>query len=326
MISTALTVILSSLQEVVTHGATYLKYWFTRNPVTCQCTNRVRSKIVVITGPTGGIGYCTALDLAKKGSVLYLACRNCETGEETAAKLRKFSGNQEIYFLPLDLTQLSTIRNFVDIFKRRESTLDILINNAAIFHHPSTVTDDGIEITFQTNYLGLFYLTTLLQDIIPKAESSRILFLSSEAHRLVTTEDLDNFNWKEPAQINSFNDYVNLYGISKLAVHVYASHLTKHIPEVLVVLINPGNVWTDIYRNCWRSWGDLMIRTKCAFFMRDPEEGAQSSIHAINAPKITTGTYITDTLDVENLEDYCAEVSNRLMTNSKIALGLSDKK
>ncbi|XP_066957252.1 dehydrogenase/reductase SDR family member 13-like [Macrobrachium rosenbergii] len=292
--------ILTSIHHITNFVTSLLKYKSLNSGTACRCQNRVRGKVIILTGGTSGIGYYTALDLAKKGSLLYLACRSDEKGRETVKDLRTLTGNKEIHYLHLDLSRLSTIGNFVTAFEDREKRLDVLINNAGIFHHPSHLTEDGIEITYQTNFLGVYMLTSKLKHILKNTPSSHAVFVSSEAHRLVSTEDVKNFDCTKVEELKEFSDHVKLYGISKLAVHMYADHLSKEVPGVSVILVNPGNVWTNIYQNCWVSWRDLLTRIKCALYMRHPEEGAQSTIHAVNFPG-GTRCYITDTLNKEAL-------------------------
>ncbi|XP_064110130.1 retinol dehydrogenase 11-like isoform X2 [Macrobrachium nipponense] len=283
---------LTSIHRVINFVTTRLKSKTLTSRTVCRCDNRVRGKVVILTGATSGIGYYTALDLAKKGSLLYLACRSDEKGRETVKDLRTLTGNKEIHYLHLDLSRLSSIANFVTAFEDREKRLDVLINNAGIFHHPSYLTEDGIEVTYQTNFLGAYMLTSKLKNILKNTPSSRAVFVSSESHRLVSTEDVKNFDCIKVVELKEFDDYVKHYAISKLAVHMYADHLSKEVPGVSVILVNPGNVWTNIYQNCWVTWRYLTTRIRCALYMRHPVEGAQSTIHAVNFPG-GTRCYIT---------------------------------
>ena len=119
-------------------------------------------KICVITGATSGIGIETAFNLAQKGARLVLACRNLSKGETVARSTRTKSGNGRIDVSHCDLASLDSVRNFVNDFKRRYERLDVLINNAGLFSLRRQTTMDGIELTFETNYLGPFLLTYLL--------------------------------------------------------------------------------------------------------------------------------------------------------------------
>ena len=119
-------------------------------------------KICVISGATSGIGIETAFDSAQKGARLVLACRNLSKGETVARSIRTKSGNGRIDVAHCDLASLDSVRNIVNDFKRRYEKLDVLINNAGLFSLRRQTTMDGIELTFETNYLGPFLLTYLL--------------------------------------------------------------------------------------------------------------------------------------------------------------------
>ncbi len=92
--------------------------------------------MAVITGANTGMGYETALELAKRGCRVYLACRPNVPGEpepgETAAKISKLSGNPEVHFRQLDVSLTESVRDFADELAKDETKLDILINNAGL--------------------------------------------------------------------------------------------------------------------------------------------------------------------------------------------------
>uniref|UniRef100_A0A0P4W934 Uncharacterized protein n=1 Tax=Scylla olivacea TaxID=85551 RepID=A0A0P4W934_SCYOL len=293
-------------------------------PVQCCCQNRVRGKVVVVTGASSGIGFAIAQDLASKGARVYLAGRNIKTGQDTVLKLYKKTGNPAIHFLHLDLQDFSSIHSFVKSFLKCENQLNILVNNAAVFHHPAGLTTDQIEITYQTNYLGVFLLTSLLQSAIRQSSNPRIVFVSSEAHKLVTLQDLVAFKPRQLSPLTTFSDYVKIYGISKLALHLYSQHLVESLPGVYIGLTNPGNVWTPIYRHSWRSWSlkHVLIRLWCYIFMRDAQEGAQSTIHALNAQNPHSGQYINSFMVGEEKQPYDSSLVQRLVADSVFLTGL----
>ncbi|XP_042212627.1 retinol dehydrogenase 11-like [Homarus americanus] len=323
MLTVFLAYLVSALRFTVAAGLTLLKRWLKlTTPVTCHCQNRVREKVVIVTGSSSGIGHSTALDLAKKGAVVYLAFRNHKAGDKAVKKLRKATGNQAVYFLHLDLTDFSSIRVFVEAFLKCERRLDALVNNAAVFHHPAGLTCNEIEITYQTNYLGVVLLTTLLLNVIERPPETRVVFVTSEAHKLASPEELILFNPKQSRELETFADHVKNYGISKLALHLFAQHLSQTVPGVSVALVDPGNVWTPIYRHSWQSWSEIFTRINCFIFMRGVEEGAQSTIHALNAPHLVNGVYINNHLDSEDMQSYNSETVQQLMTTSSVLVGL----
>lgn len=293
-----------------------------QQPVQCCCQNRVQGKVVIVTGANSGIGRAVAQDLAHKGARVYLACRNHQAGEDTAFKLRKETGNPTVRALHLDLQDFTSVHFFVESFLKCEKRLDALVNNAAVFHHPPGLTTNHIEITYQTNYLSVFLLTNLLQSAIQLSPNPRIIFVSSEAHKLVTLQELVSSEPREANPLPTFLDHVKIYGKSKLALHLFAQYLTQSFPGICVGLTDPGNVWTPIYRHSWQSWWDMSTRLKCYIFMRGVEEGAQSTIHALNAPKLCSGQYINSFLVGEEKQSYDSSVVQKLVTDSALLTGL----
>ncbi|XP_039221488.1 dehydrogenase/reductase SDR family member 13-like isoform X2 [Crotalus tigris] len=97
-----------------------------------RCRNAVslRGKTVLITGGNVGIGKATAVDLARRGARVILACRDKARGESAVCDIRRESGNSEVILMILDLANLNSVRAFAQTFLKSEPRLDILINNA----------------------------------------------------------------------------------------------------------------------------------------------------------------------------------------------------
>lgn len=122
----------------------------------CTSLNRLDGKTVLITGGNTGLGYETALDLAKRGARIILACRDMKKANEAADKIRQLTNNKQIESGHLDLADLSSVRQFSKEMTSKLDRLDILINNAGIMMCPSWKTKDGFEMHFGTNHLGIF--------------------------------------------------------------------------------------------------------------------------------------------------------------------------
>ncbi|XP_045114027.1 retinol dehydrogenase 11-like [Portunus trituberculatus] len=325
MITVVLTYLASALRIVADAAILLLKRRLKLyRPVQCCCQNRVRGKVVIVTGASSGIGFAIAHDLASKGAHVYLAGRNIKTGQDAVLKLHKKTGNPAIHFLYLDLQDFCSIHAFVKSFLKCENQLNALVNNAAVFHHPSGLTTDQIEITYQTNYLGVFLLTNLLQSVLKQSSNPRIVFVTSEAHKLVSVQDLVAFKPRQLSSLTTFSDYVKIYGLSKLALHLYSQHLVESLPGVYVGLADPGNVWTPIYRRSWRSWSlkHMLVRLQCYIFMRDAQEGAQSTIHFLNTPNPRSGQYINSFMVGEEKQPYDSSLVKRLVADSVFLTGL----
>ena len=79
-----------------------------------------------------GIGYYTALDMAARNASVALACRNKDKGMEAVKKIQEETGNKKVRLYILDTSLMASVHQFVEEFKKNESRLDILINNAGI--------------------------------------------------------------------------------------------------------------------------------------------------------------------------------------------------
>lgn len=109
-----------------------------------------------------GCGYETALDLAKRGARVILACRNERKAQEVVRKIKDQTNNNKVIYKILDLSSFKSVRQFAADIKATEKRLDILINNAGCGALPNELTEDGYPPAMQINYLSHFLLTNLL--------------------------------------------------------------------------------------------------------------------------------------------------------------------
>ncbi|MEM6319703.1 MAG: oxidoreductase [Bacteroidota bacterium] len=200
-------------------------------------------KTVIVTGANTGIGYETALDLYQKGAKVYLACRNEEKALNALEKMKTQGGTGELVYSHLDLASLSSVKNFSDEVTESESRLDLLINNAGVMIPPPSKTEDGFEIQFGINFIGHFALTGHLFALLEATKGSRVVTLSSIAHRGASI-DFDNFHLEKP--------YSNWreYGQSKLADLIFAlefdKRLRKNNNQIKSLAAHPGFSKTDL--------------------------------------------------------------------------------
>ncbi|XP_071453971.1 retinol dehydrogenase 13-like [Hetaerina americana] len=260
----------------------------------CRCTQHLDGKVVIVTGANSGIGKATALELAKRGAQIVLACRDLGEAEKTKDWISKATGNDCVSTIHLDLNSFKSIRQFVEEFKRGYTKLYALVNNAGVFYYPKTLTEDGYDVTFQTNYLGPFYLTNLLLEILVGSAPSRIVNIASDGHRLASELNFDDCNF------DSSYDYFRVYGHSKLCLILFTKKLAKKLSgfDVTVDTVDPGNVETNIFRHFPYLSNPLLFAVQKPIrllVIKTPEEGAQSVIHALLRPTLNsedTGNYI----------------------------------
>ena len=145
----------------------------------CKCLRRLS---FLQCGANTGIGFETALDFAKRGANLILACRNEQLGNEAVEKIKSQSKNENVTLEQLDLASLANTRAFAERILAKWDCLHILVNNAGLAGVDYKLTDDGFETQFQINYLSHYLLTRLLIDLIKKSAPSRIINVSSKGH------------------------------------------------------------------------------------------------------------------------------------------------
>ncbi|XP_061136958.1 uncharacterized protein LOC133155558 isoform X3 [Syngnathus typhle] len=121
-------VLLGSVAIVV--ACYVLVYYFGFKGVRCFTPVKLGGKTAVVTGGNTGIGKATALELAKRGSRVILACRNQKKAEAAVLDIRRESGNNQVVFMQLDLASLQSVRSFAETILKTELRVDILINNA----------------------------------------------------------------------------------------------------------------------------------------------------------------------------------------------------
>ncbi|MEL6558550.1 MAG: oxidoreductase [Bacteroidota bacterium] len=202
-------------------------------------------KIAIVTGSNTGIGFETALDLYQKGAKVYVACRNEEKAMNAISRMKAEGGTGELIYGHLDLADLSSVRKFSEFILKTESRLDLLINNAGIMIPPPSKSKDGFEIQFGVNFIGHFALTGDLFQLLESTNGSRIVTLSSIAHRGATI-DFDNFRLEK--EYNHWREY----GQSKLADIIFALELDKRLRnqgyQTMSLAAHPGFSKTDLQK------------------------------------------------------------------------------
>ncbi|XP_071036813.1 retinol dehydrogenase 11-like isoform X2 [Parasteatoda tepidariorum] len=233
----------------------------------------------------------TAMDMARRNARVLLACRNVEKANKVAEEIKKTTGNQNVFVKVLDLTSFASVRACAKSVLETEEKLHVLINNAGIAGLKNRkLTEDGCENTMQSNHLGHFLLTLLLLDLLKRSSPSRIINVSSEAHRYqrLDIEDLSN-----KKGLNS----IYVYGNTKLANVLFTAELADRLQGsgVTVNSLHPGVVNSDFLTPLDGLYSILM---RILFFVvgKTSEEGAQTTIQLAVDPRLekTTGKYFAD--------------------------------
>src|SRR5262245_54932138 len=107
-----------------------------------------RGRVAIVTGANSGIGYETALALARKGARTVLGCRDPGRGRDAEQRLRAAAPGSDVRFVPLDLGSLASISDFAKRIEAEEAKVDLLCNNAGVMMPPYGKTPDGFELQF----------------------------------------------------------------------------------------------------------------------------------------------------------------------------------
>ncbi len=245
-------------------------------------------KSAVVTGATGGLGYETALALAKAGAEVILTGRDDRKGQSAIEKISREVPGAKVKCESLDLASLASIADFSQRMHSRKS-LDILLNNAGVMALPRRqTTADGFEMQFGTNYLGHFALTARLMPLLRRASGPRVVNVSSLAHRtgFIDFDDLQGARVYSPWKA---------YGQSKLATLIFALALQRRSDaagwNLTSNAAHPGFARTGLFAS--GPGGLLSLATDFAapFFGQSAADGARPILFAATSPRAKPGAY-----------------------------------
>jgi len=246
-----------------------------------------KGKIAIVTGSNTGLGFETALALAKKEIKVIMACRSIEKAETAKQDILRKVPGADLEILPVDLSSLSSVRNFAKNYRLKYSQLDLLINNAGILMPPYARTIDGFESQMGTNYFGHFLLTGLLLDIIIKTPGSRIVSLSSIAHKKGEI-NFDDLHWEKKYSAMA------AYRQSKLACLMFAYELQRRLEardmKTISVAAHPGVSITELVKH-YPKWLMFVSSPFFSLFTHSPEKGALPTLYAALGTDVHGGDY-----------------------------------
>ena len=246
-------------------------------------------KLVLITGGTSGIGKAAATALADMGATVVITGRNEERGKRALQEIREESGNDGVELILADLTVQDEVRRLAEELRERHNQLEVLVNNAGLVLSERTETPDGIETQLAINHLAPFLLTNLLLDLLKESAPSRIVTVSSDAHRWAKI-DLDDLQSRKRYR------GMQVYGKTKLANIMFTYELAERLEGTGVTAncMHPGGVNTNFGNNQGGPMNLLFRLFKP--FMRSPEQGADTLIYLASSPEVEgmTGKYLAD--------------------------------
>lgn len=224
----------------------------------------------LVTGGNTGIGLATAMELARRGGRVYVACRSESKGSHAVASIVAATGNADVMFLPLDLADLGSVRACADGFLATGQPLHVLINNAGVAGRRG-LTSDGFEIAFGVNHLGHFALTMALLDRLAASAPARVVTVSSDSHYQARGIDFTALRRRTTGLTG-----MGAYAVSKLCNVLFAQELARRLGDsgVTTYALHPGVVASDIWRRVPRP-----VRPLLTARMLTTEQGAATSLH-----------------------------------------------
>lgn len=240
-------------------------------------------RVALVTGANSGLGYETALALARKGARVLMACRNLKKGQAAMDEILAQVPDADLKLVQLDLGSLDSVRSFADSYA--ETRLDLLFNNAGVMAPPYQVTQDGFESQFGINHLGHFALTGLLLDKLVSTPGSRVVTTSSGAARMGRI----NFD-----DLQSEKRYIRYqaYGQSKLANILFAFELNRKLEGTgsLSLAAHPGYAATHL-QSTGNPLDTALYSVTNKVLAQSQAMGALPQLYAATVPGLQGGTY-----------------------------------
>lgn len=213
-------------------------------------------RTAIVTGPTaGGLGFHTALELARRGARVVLAGRSEEKLTDAATAVRTEHPAAELLTARIDLASLASVRSAAGELADL-GPIHLLVNNAGVMATPHRRTEDGLELQMATNHFGPFLLTGLLLPQLAASGGGRVVTVSSAMHRVAPGPPLDN----PYAAPRLYNPWL-VYGQSKLANLLFTHELDHRLRAaqlpVKALAAHPGLSGTHLLANGPRFGGVL---------------------------------------------------------------------
>ncbi len=238
-------------------------------------------KTAVVTGANSGLGYETAVALARHGAHVVLACRDEGRGTDAIERLRSEAPAASVELSLLDLADLTSVRKFAEGYAGERQDLDILVNNAGVMAlDQRRQTADGFEMQLGTNHLGHFALTGLLLPQLQAQGGGRVVNVTSFGHK-VGKMNFDDLQWER-----SYRKWL-AYGRSKLANLLFTFEFDRRAraagSNVIASVAHPGYANTNLQAGTSFAWSNFMAQPAA--------DGALPQLYGATAPDVQSGEF-----------------------------------
>ena len=245
----------------------------------------------VVTGANSGLGFHSALELARHGADVVMASRDATRGADALGRVRTAVPDALVSLGSLDLADLTSVRAFA-ASRLERGPLHILVNNAGLMAVPRGATADGFELQLGTNHLGHFALTGLLLPTLVAQPWSRVVTVSSvvaERGRI----NLDDLQWRR--RYHRWGAYAQ----SKLANLLFAFELDRRADaagtQLVSVAAHPGFAATNLQAaapaHSGRRLQATIVRFGTSLVAQSAAQGALPQLYAATAPDVHAGDY-----------------------------------
>ena len=264
-------------------------------PWTVANMPNLTGRSVIVTGSNSGLGFETALQLARHGASVTLAVRDQSKGDQAASAMLANAPGIEVHVGQLDVSDLDSVRTFTQRWSSEHPQgLDLLINNAGIMATPQRKSAQGCEMQLATNHLGHFALTGLLFPALVAVPNSRVVNVSSLAHRMVK-----GFNFQDPMGIKKYRAW-NTYGQSKLANLLFTTEFSRRLElgdySVGAVAAHPGFSATNLQGAASKMRGNSLefrvTQLMNSVIAQSAEMGALPILFAATAPGLPNDSFV----------------------------------
>lgn len=250
-------------------------------------------RTALVTGANSGLGFHTALELARHGAEVLLACRDLSKAEAAAASIRAEVPGAALALVELDLADLSSVRAAAAELLGKRGALHLLVNNAGIMAVPRAKTADGFELQLGVNHLGHFALTGLLAGLLAGTGGARVVTVTSLMHKLgrLRLDDL----YAERRRYGAWGAYCQ----SKLANLLFNLELDRRLRaaalDVVAAAAHPGYAATELQGTSARLGGSrpqaAIMRLGNRLIAQPAARGALPSLYAATAPGVRGGDF-----------------------------------
>lgn len=248
-----------------------------------------KGRVALVTGANSGTGFETAKALAGRGAHVILACRRVERAMGAEQAILAAHPGASLERVELDLSSLDSVGEAARTVLERHARLDLLINNAGVMIPPSSRTSEGFELQFGTNHLGHFALTGHLLPLLLATPGSRVVTMSSTAHKFgrIRFEDL---------QFGRGYKAWAAYAQSKIANLMFTFELQRRLEKAgsgtLAVAAHPGWARTELQRHAIRNpIARVFMSLAGSFLSQDAAQGALPLLRAAVDPAVAGAAF-----------------------------------